>query len=236
MSVIKNIQTFESAPVMSGASITAGTIPIASVVGTAMDLTTAQTAAGIKTFSSAPVMSGASITAGTIPIASVVGTAMDLTTVQTAAGVKTFSSGISTSAFTLSTAPVAGYVLTSDGSGVASWQSQGGGTEASVQTTDATPTTLLSVPVGANSSVTLSGTVTATDSAFGSGIGGSFNIIGYRAAGAASAVPNPLVVVGSTSAATWTATLSGNNLIVEVTGIAATTINWKVEYTTVIVS
>lgn len=48
---VAGIKTFSSAPVMSGASITSGTIPIASVVGTAMDLTTSQTAGGTKTFS-----------------------------------------------------------------------------------------------------------------------------------------------------------------------------------------
>jgi predicted acyltransferase (DUF342 family) len=79
-----------------------------------MDLTTAQTAAGIKTFSSAPVMSGASITSSTIPIASVVGTAMDLTTAQTAAGVKTFSSApvMSGASITSSTIPIASVVGT----------------------------------------------------------------------------------------------------------------------------
>jgi hypothetical protein len=84
-------------PVMSGASISNGTIPILSVVGTACDISTSQTVGGTKTFSSPPVMSGASITSGTIPITSVVGTACDLTTSQTIGGTKTFSNAPSMS-------------------------------------------------------------------------------------------------------------------------------------------
>jgi len=76
---------------MSGASISNGTIPLLSVVGTACDISTSQTVGGTKTFSTPPVMSGASITSGTIPILSVVGTACDLTTSQTIGGTKTFS-------------------------------------------------------------------------------------------------------------------------------------------------
>jgi hypothetical protein len=65
---VAGIKTFSSAPVMSGASISAGTIPTSAINNTTLvDLSNNQTVAGIKTFSSAPVMSGASITTGTIP-------------------------------------------------------------------------------------------------------------------------------------------------------------------------
>jgi hypothetical protein len=111
---IGGTKTFSTAPVMSGASITSGTIPITSVVGTAVALSGAQTITGIKTFSAVPVLSGASITSGTIPIASVVGTAMDLTTTQTVAGVKTFSSApvLSGASITSGTIPIASVVGT----------------------------------------------------------------------------------------------------------------------------
>jgi len=160
---------------------------------------------------------------------------VNLTTAQSVAGVKTFSTGISTAAFTLSAAPSAGYVLTSDASGVASWQAPVDFATASIQTTDATPTNLLSIALAANSCVTLSGTLAASDAAFGSGVGGSFNITAYRAAGAAVGLADPVVIVSSDSAATFTAVLSGNNLIVQVTGVAATTINWKTQYNTIII-
>jgi len=88
---IAGTKTFSIAPVMSGASITSATIPITSVVGTAVALSGTQTITGTKTFSTAPVMSGASITSATIPIASVVGTAVALTGSQTITGQKTFS-------------------------------------------------------------------------------------------------------------------------------------------------
>jgi len=89
---------------ISGSSFTAGSIPIASIVGTACDLTTNQTIAGVKTFSSAPVHSGASITSGTVPIAAIVGTACDLTTNQTITGIKTFPSPVLTGTPTCPTA------------------------------------------------------------------------------------------------------------------------------------
>jgi hypothetical protein len=77
---------------MSGASITANTVPAASIVNDSIgdaqiatagvgqtsvasgyvDLANPQTIAGVKTFSSAPVHSGAAITSNTIPAASIV--------------------------------------------------------------------------------------------------------------------------------------------------------------------
>ena len=52
------ILTLAQPPVMSGASITSATIPIASVVGTAVVLSGSQTIAGSKTFSSAILATG----------------------------------------------------------------------------------------------------------------------------------------------------------------------------------
>lgn len=48
---IDGIKTFNSAPVMSGASITTGTIPVNRVSGSAVNLSTAQTITATKTFS-----------------------------------------------------------------------------------------------------------------------------------------------------------------------------------------
>jgi hypothetical protein len=141
-------KTFTSPPVMSGALITVDTIPVSSInsVGLTgfvnglipssltnyMDLSNAQTVAGIKTFSSAPVMSGASISAGTIPLSAI------STTLQTNYYKKGVDQTIS-NIFTFSTNPVfntgaipttaisgygSGYLLASDAS--TTYQTQSG--------------------------------------------------------------------------------------------------------------
>ena len=87
------IQNFSSPPVMSGASISSGSIPNSALATTYIDNSTAQTIAGIKTFSSPPILSGASITAASIPDSALVSSGfVNLTTAQTIAGIKTFSS------------------------------------------------------------------------------------------------------------------------------------------------
>ena len=52
---IAGIKTFSSPPVLSGASITTGTIPITSVVGTAVSLNTSQVITGQKQFNATPL-------------------------------------------------------------------------------------------------------------------------------------------------------------------------------------
>jgi len=142
------------APAISGANITSGTIPIASVVGTAMDLTTAQTVAGIKTFSSAPVMSGASITSATIPNASLVSSVPTLGGTQAA---NTFTTGIATPAIKISTSPTSGYLLTSDASGNGTWAAAPGPV-LTYQSGSAFPSTLFTTSSTVNlSSITLTG-------------------------------------------------------------------------------
>jgi hypothetical protein len=54
---ISGIKTFVSPPVMSGASISSGTIPTTAISGGVMDLTTNQNALGIKTFNDGIVVS-----------------------------------------------------------------------------------------------------------------------------------------------------------------------------------
>ena len=137
-------------------------------------------------------------------------------------------------AFNLPTSPTAGYVLTSDVSGNGTWQAVAFNPAVTVQTTDDTPTTLLSVTVGASSVVTLTGMLAAADSAYTAAVGGTFTITARRAGAGATALSNPVVIVESESAATFDAILSGNDLIVQVTGVAATTINWRAEYNSVV--
>jgi hypothetical protein len=85
------IKTFNSPPVMSGASITSRTIPDTAFLSTFVKTTTAQTIGGVKTFSTAPILSGASITTGTIPDTAFLSTFVKTTTAQTIGGVKTFT-------------------------------------------------------------------------------------------------------------------------------------------------
>ena len=129
--VIDGTVTMHTAPAMSGASISANTIPAASLVNSSIsdnqilsagisqssiqygytDLSSNQTIQGIKTFDSSPVMSGSSISANTIPAASLVNSSIsdsqivadgisqssvsngyiDLTSNQNVAGIKLFS-------------------------------------------------------------------------------------------------------------------------------------------------
>lgn len=236
MSKIYNVQEFVSAPIMSGASIATGTIPIIAVVGTAMDLTTTQTVGGVKTFSSAPVMSGASITSGTIPAASVVGTAATLAATQTLAGVNTFSGNVvMSSGLQFTTGATNGYVMTSDASGNLSLQAvSSSGTTATVATTDATPTTLASIAIGTSSVATIYGRVSAANAAYTDATGGEFVVTAYRAGGSAALSGTPYVIVNASGTALFNVVLSGNNVIVQVTGIAATTYNWKVNYVSIL--
>lgn len=83
---INGIKTFVSAPVMSGSSISSGTIPVASVSGTAVNLSSNQSITGIKTFSTNPVFN-----TNAIPETSVNGTAVNLSSNQSITGIKTFS-------------------------------------------------------------------------------------------------------------------------------------------------
>ncbi len=101
---VAGVKTFSSAPVMSGASVSAGTLPASSIVSSSItnsqiatagisqasiasgyvDLLNAQTIAGVKSFSSAPVMSGASVTAGTLPSSSIVSSSITNTQIAAA--------------------------------------------------------------------------------------------------------------------------------------------------------
>ena len=88
---VAGVKTLSSPPVMSGASISANSVPALSIVNKSLgdaqltlsgvgqtsvasgyvDLVNAQTVAGVKTFSSPPAMSGASITIASMPGSSI---------------------------------------------------------------------------------------------------------------------------------------------------------------------
>jgi len=102
--------------------------------------------------------------------------------------------------------------------------------EATVTTTDATPTTIATVALGA-----VAGTVSIDVDVFcfnASGPkGASLNLFGaVRTTGAAGTligVNNSLNVIDGAFAISATIVASGNNALVQVTGLGGTTINWK---------
>jgi hypothetical protein len=114
--LIEGVKTFVDAPVMSGSSITAGTIGQTQVSNGYVALSGNQTVGGTKTFSSPPIMSGASITGGTIQGSSIAsGTIteveiengyIDNFTNQLVQGIKTFQSPPVMSGASITTASI----------------------------------------------------------------------------------------------------------------------------------
>lgn len=108
-----------------------------------------------------------------------------------------------------------------------------GGTMFTVTTNDATPTALVTHAVGANSAVTMNATVAASRSDFSESLWGTV-VFGVRRAGAgAIAVETPTSSFNDDSAGApiITADVNGNNLRLMVTGVAASTWNWKATVT-----
>lgn len=107
--------------------------------------------------------------------------------------------------------------------------SAGGGTVYTVQTTEATPTALVTIALAVNSAVTVVADIIGATDTFGAAIGGTVVATARRAGGSAFLVGAPIVSLNEDSAGSpdFTAVVSGNNIIIQVTGEAATTYNWK---------
>lgn len=101
-----------------------------------------------------------------------------------------------------------------------------------VTTVDATPTTLATISIPSNTAVTLNGNIVSRNSTFTDSTGGFFNATAINNGGTVTLVGSPVVSVNATSTALFNVIVSGTNLIVKVTGIAATTYNWQATYTT----
>lgn len=107
---------------------------------------------------------------------------------------------------------------------------------ASVTTTDATVTTLLSISIGTNQVAVVRATVSARNGANALGV-----ILGVvvndvtGTPGIIGAIQNIMAMQASAALAACVVTLdiSGTTIRVRVTGIAATTINWQVSTETV---
>jgi hypothetical protein len=103
-----------------------------------------------------------------------------------------------------------------------------------VATTDATPTTLATIAIASNTAVTINGIVAARNSSgtINNTTGGRFTCTAINTAGTVALAATPDVTVQATSTGTFNVVVSGTNLIVQVTGIAATPYTWSTVYTT----
>lgn len=136
--------------------------------------------------------------------------------------------------FQLTTGAGAGKILTSDGSGNASWTTAPvAPSVATVSTTDATPTTLATIAVPTGNAITITGTLVARNTAgtINNTTGGRFVATAVNTAGTVTLASPPDVVVMATSTGTFNVVVSSTNLVVQVTGIAATAYNWSATYT-----
>ncbi len=101
--------------------------------------------------------------------------------------------------------------------------------DTTVQTTDATPTALYTLAVSTNQAVTLYCDIIGATADYSAAIGGNVEATARRGAGALTMVGAPVVNLNEDSAGApdFNIVVSGNNLIIQVTGVAATTYNWK---------
>lgn len=116
------------------------------------------------------------------------------------------------------------FTLGSTAIGADNWKSQ-----ATVTTTDATVTNLLSLTLSGNETIVVKGTIIGTQDDFSESCGGDFLIVARRAAGAAAIVGSPVINVQSDTTATFTADVSGT-VRIRVTGVAAETWDWVCTY------
>lgn len=135
-------------------------------------------------------------------------------------------------AFAATSAGTAGQILVSGGpSADPTWTS--GFTTGTVQTTDATPTDLITFDCGATAGVYTFSVEVSGYASVGAGtpLGVGYTLVGtIRTDGAAATFIDQQVDAfeeGAMSACAGTLTTSGNNAVVQVTGVAAYTINWS---------
>lgn len=103
-----------------------------------------------------------------------------------------------------------------------------GTSEATVTTTDATPTLLAAIPVASNEAAEIEVSVIAPQSTYASAIGGKLTCIARNAGAGAIVVgaPQGNLIYDSAGAPALTFVASGSNININVTGVAATTFNW----------
>jgi hypothetical protein len=108
-------------------------------------------------------------------------------------------------------------------------------TVALVTTSDTTVTTIASVSVSALSTVLVTGTLVGSSADHTNACGGTFSVTATRASGGNITLVSPAsVILGSTTSALFNTVVSTGtqSILIQVTGIAATTYNWSVKYKT----
>lgn len=102
-----------------------------------------------------------------------------------------------------------------------------------VQTTDATPTPIATIPLTTNEVVSIEANLIGATPAFDGQAGGSVRGIVRRAGGGAvlGDTASDNFDEGTLTGATASITVSGNDALITVVGLALTTINWSVDYT-----
>lgn len=132
------------------------------------------------------------------------------------------------------------YILVSYVGGIPTWVpiaaggSGGALTTVALQTNDANPHAILTLPVANNTSFTFFGTLDGSDAAFANQLSGLIIAGVIRGAGAAAFTGNPNVNRAITNGAANTVdanvAIVANAFQVQVTGAAATIWNWKLTY------
>lgn len=133
------------------------------------------------------------------------------------------------------------YVLTCTDatSGAASWQvssGSGGGTTASISTTNAATTTLATIAVPSDQAITVNGILVArnTSGTISDTTGGRFTCTAVNTGGTVALAATPDVSVQATSTGTFNLVASGSNLLIQVNGIDSTAYDWTTNYTTIV--
>lgn len=124
-----------------------------------------------------------------------------------------------------------GVVTSAAGDTVTISQTADAYTISTVQTTDATPTTLFSFTLGEDEAITVDAKIMGAVSDYSAGIGGTLYGVA-RKDGAAAAVRIGAQANFSEDVAgdpSYDVTVSGNDVRITVTGVAATTINWRAQ-------
>ena len=111
-----------------------------------------------------------------------------------------------------------------------------GGSEPSdtVQTTDATPTTISTIAIASDSAVNISAYITGASADFSDVTGGSVQATVRNDSGTLTIVGTSLPIVNASTTGTFDIVVSGTNALIQVTGLAATTYNWTNRYFTVV--
>ena len=113
---------------------------------------------------------------------------------------------------------------------ITKWQSVSYRQQSSIQTTDATPTAIATIPMPTNTVYTVTATITGIKSDYSAACGGTVVYTARRVTSTAVEVAAPSVVVQTDSTATIDADVATNNIRILVTGVAAETWNFTCSY------